>query len=162
MDALGNPDAVVTLTVDRYLSVTQGVMTTAGANPDVTTALRPGGNSRVSRQGNNAFEVSGGNPQGNNPLDLQFEVLPCDRYTAAGLVVKNLHNISEGGVTSWDDVRVGSGANDNTVTVRDKAPLPAGTPSITYAVYVLIRPRHPGADLPVGDYGLIDPFFTNR
>jgi hypothetical protein len=161
MVLLTNPDAIITFTVGRFLSVTQGTMVTSGASPDVTSALVQGGG-RVSRLNNNSFEVAGGNPQGNNPLVLQFEVLPADKYAAVGLIIKNLHNVSEGGVTSWDSVNVGSGVNDNKVTVTDRVPLPAGTASITYEVYMLVRPKQAVDGFPIGDVGLIDPLFTNR
>jgi hypothetical protein len=160
-DPLVNPEAIITLTVKRYLSVTQGVMTTSGANPDVDAVLIQDGNGRVRQQGANAFEVSGSNEHGNAPVDILFRVLPCGDYRAVDLVVKNLQNIPEGG-PSWDTVRVGSGTNDHEVTVTDKARKQPATTSITYGVYVLIKPKAAAADYPVGDVGVIDPFITNR
>lgn len=154
-------DAIITLTVNRFVSVTQGKMVTSGANPDVISALTLSGG-RVSRLSNHSFEVTGGNPQGSNPLVVQIEVLPADAYAAVGLIIKNVQNANEGGVISWDSVNVGSGANDNKITVKDKAPLPAGTTSIVYELYMLIKPKYAVADCPVGDIGLIDPLWTNR
>ncbi len=87
---LTNPEAIITLTVNRYLSVTQGVMTTSGANPDVDADLIQDGNGRVRKQGNNAFEVSGSNEHGNSPVDILFRILPEGSYKALDLVVKNL------------------------------------------------------------------------
>lgn len=165
MDPLANPDAIVTLTVNRYLSVTQGVMVTSGANPDVVADLTLDANRRVTKLSNNAFEVTGSDDQGSRPLDIQFQVLPADAYAAVGLVIKNLHNIDEGNQhlgKPWADVKVGSGTNDNQVTVTDKARKKNTTPSIPYGVYVLIKPKAAAADFPVGDVGVIDPLWTNR
>ena len=36
------------------------------------------------------------------------------------------------------------------------------TPSITYAIYVVIKPRAAGDDFPLGDIGVIDPLWINR
>lgn len=161
VDPLTIPEAIITLTVNRYLSVTQGVMTTSGANPDVVADLIQDGNGRVRKHGANAFEVDGSNEHGNNPVDIRFRILPEGAYRALDLVVKNLQNIAEGG-PSWDTVKVGSGANDNEVTVTDRTCKQPTTTSITYGVYVLIKPKSPAADYPVGDVGVIDPFITNR
>ena len=161
MELAANPDAIITLTVNRYLSVTQGTMVTARANPDVTSALVADAGNRISRKSNNSFEITGGDPHGNNPLVLRIEVLPAESYAAVGLIVKNVNNVSEGGITSWDSMNVGNGAHDNSVTVTDKAPLPQGTQSITYELYMLIRPKANAADYPVGDIGLIDPRISN-
>jgi hypothetical protein len=159
MDPLANPDAIIQLTVNRYLSLTQGKMVTTGAGPDVTTTLVQGGG-RVTRLSNGAFEVNGGDPQGRNPVVIQFEVLPPDTYAAVGLIVKNLHNVPDGG-NSWDQVVYPGGVNDNKVIVRDRVPVPQGAP-ISYELYVLIKPKAAAADFPVDDIGLIDPLFTNR
>lgn len=159
MDLLPNPDAIIRLTVNRYLSATQGRMLTSGANPDVTTTLVQGGG-RVNWLSNGAYEVTGGDPHGNNPLVIQIEIQPAEAFAAVGLVVRNLYNVPDGG-NAWDQVSVGSGANDNKITVRDRVPLPQGNP-ISYELYVLIKPKQAAADFPVGDVGLIDPLFTNR
>ena len=161
MDLMTSSEAIITLTVNRYMSITQGKMVTSGANPDVISALTQNTGNRVTRLNNGSFQVTGGNPQGNNPLVLRIEVLPKDDYAAVGLVIRNVHNISEGGVVSWDSFNVGTGANDNSVVVKDNAPLPAGTSSITYELYMLIKPRAAVADLPLGDIGMIDPLITN-
>jgi hypothetical protein len=153
------PDAIVTLNVVRYRSVTQGKMLTSVADPDVTCTLTQDAGGRVKQTGPDRFEVSGGDPQGKNPLSVQFRVLPELDYAAAGLIIENLHGTADNG--SWDSVTVGSGTNDNTVTVTDRVRLPQSTP-IEYRVYVFVRPKQAIADFPVGDVGLIDPLWSNR
>jgi hypothetical protein len=161
MELAANPDVVITFTVNRYLSVTQATMSTSGANPDVTTALVFDATGRVSRPSNSSFEATGSDPQGNNPFVVQIEVLPADAFAVEDLIIRNVNSVSEGGV-AWDDVRVGSGANDNKVTLKDRGRKPANVPSIAYELYLLVKPKQPGADFPVGDVGLIDPLWTNR
>lgn len=156
-DPLANPEALITLTVRRYVSLTQGEMVTSGAHPDVEADLVQNANGRARKQSNHAFEVDGSNEQGNAPIDIRFRILPDGAYDAVGLVVKNLQNVAEGG-TAWERVRV----NGNEVTVTDRARKKDPTPSITYAVYVLVSPRVPTEDFPVGDVGVIDPLITNR
>lgn len=161
MELTANPDVIITFTVNRYLSVTQGTMLTSGANPDVTTSLVSDLTGRVSRQSNDTFEATGSDPQGNKPFVVQIEVLPADAFSVEGLIIKNIQNINEGGV-AWDDVRVGSGQNDNKVTLKDHGRKPASVTSIAYELYLLIRPKQEIVDFPVGDVGLIDPRWTNR
>ncbi len=154
-----NPDATVTFTVNTYASVTQRIMSTKTEPPDVVTALQDNSGGRVSRVSNGGFTVSGSAAQG-NPLVLQFEVLPADAYAIEGVIIKNLSGISEGG-TPWDTIIIGSGANDNKMTLRDVARKPSTATSIDYEIYLLIKPKQATTNLPVGDYGLIDPVWTN-
>jgi hypothetical protein len=161
LELAANPDVVITFTVSRYLSVTQGTMLTKGANPDVTTDLVLDAAGRVSRPNNGSFEATGSDPQGNNPFVVQIEVLPANAYAVKDLIIRNVHNINEGGV-AWDDVRVGEGLNDNKVTLKDRGRKPVNVASIAYELYLLIKPKQAPADFPVGDVGLIDPLWTNR
>jgi hypothetical protein len=161
MELTANPDVVITFAVNRYLSVTQGTMLAPGANPDVTADLVSDATGRVSRRSNGSFEATGSDPPGNNPFVVQIEVLPAGAFAVEDLIIRNVHNISEGGV-AWDDVRVGSGANDYTVTLKDRGRKPANVASIAYELYLLIKPKQAIADFPVGDVGLIDPLWTNR
>jgi hypothetical protein len=161
---LANPLVIVTLTVNRYVSLTQGTMVTTGAVPDVVANLTQDGGGRAKMLANSAFEVDQSNKDGDKPVDILFRILPGPNgaeYTAIDLIIKNLQNIDEGG-ESWIDVKVGSGSNANEVTVTDKARKKDVTTSITYGVYVIIRPKSAGVDYPVGDFGMIDPLFTNR
>jgi hypothetical protein len=161
---LANPDAVITLTVNRFLSATQGqVMSTAGSNPDVTTALSIDTTGRVSWRSNNEFELSGGDPQGNHPITLHFVVLSKEIYAAVDLVVRKLTPISTGG-TEWDQLTVGNGANDNVIAVRDHGRVPSPTQPITYEFYMFIKRRRMDndEDFPFGDIGVIDPLWINR
>lgn len=155
------PDAIITFTVKRYLSVTQGTMVTSGASPDVTTNLIQDTTGRVSRLSNGSFEVTGGNPQGNNPLVVQLEVLPYNDYAIEGLIIKNLSGVSEGVAKPFDPVIIHTGRDDNKVTLTDLVAVPSGV-SITYGLYLLIKPKQPGADFRSSDFGLIDPLWTNR
>lgn len=161
MELAAPADVVITFTVNRYLSVTQGTMLTSGANPDVTTALIFDASGRVSRPNNGSFEATGSDPQGNNPFVVQIEVLPAGAYAVESLIIRNVYNINEGGV-AWDDVRVGSGALDNKVTLKNRGRKPANVGSIAYELYLLIKPKQAIADFPVGDVGLIDPLWTNH
>jgi hypothetical protein len=154
-----NPDATVTFTVANYMSVTQGQMSTSAGTPDVTTALQDT-SGRVTRNSNGSFTVSGSSPTG-NVLVLQFEVLPYGSYSIVDLIIKNISNINEGGV-AWDSIIIGSGANDNKVTLRDIARKPSTATSIDYEIYLLIRPKADMTWFPIGDYGLIDPLWTNN
>ena len=158
---LAAPDVVITFTVNRYLSVTQGTMLTSGANPDITTDLVSDTTGRVSRPNNGSFEATGSDPQGNNPFVVQIQVLPAAAYAVENLIIRNVHNVSEGGV-AWDDVRVGSGLHDNKVTLTDRGRKPANVASIAYELYLLIKPKQAASDFPVGDVGLIDPLWTNH
>lgn len=160
MDLTANPDVVITFTVTQYQSVTQGTMLTSGASPQVTTALVQDSTARVTRLNNGAFEVSGGGPQG-NPLVVLLEVLPADAYAVAGVIIRNLNSVNEGG-TAWDQVIVGSGSNDNRVTLRDVARKPTSVAAIDYELLLLVKPKQFSADFPIGDFGLIDPLWTNR
>lgn len=161
MELMANLDVVITFTVNRYLSATQGKMVTSGANPDVITNLVSDTTGRVSRPSNDSFEATGSDPRGNKPFVVQIEVLPADAFAVEALIIKNVQNISEGGV-AWDDVRVGSGGNDNKVTLKDHGRKPVNVASIPYELYLLIKPKQAIADFPVGDVGLIDPRWTNR
>lgn len=154
-----NPDAVITFTVNNYVSVTQRTMSTSASTPDVVTALQDNSGGRVNRVSNGSFMVSGGGPSG-NVLVLQFEVLPGDLYAIERLIIKKLSNISEGGV-AWDSIIYGNGANDNTMTLRDIVRIPSGQP-IEYELYLLIRPKQNPEGFPIGDLGLIDPLWTNN
>lgn len=153
------PDAVVTFTVNNYVSVVQRKMLTSGENPDVTTVLVSDASGRVTRVNNGSFSVSGASPTGNH-LVFQLEVLPAGVYEVKGVIIKNLSNTNEGGVP-WDDVNIGQGANDNKVTLRDIGKKPSGVTSIEYELCLLIRPKQDPEWYPVGDYGLIDPLWTN-
>lgn len=158
VDPLAQPDAIIELAVNRYLSVTQGLMGTSGANPDVVATLIQDAKGRIKKQGTGGlFEVTGSNAQGSNKLDVLFRILPPEAYDVVDLVIKNLQNIDEGG-TAWDNVR----KNRNEVTVTDHARKQDPTPSITYAIYVVIKPRAAGDDFPLGDIGVIDPLWINR
>ena len=108
MDLLANPDAIIRFTVNRFLSVTQGTMWTSGPNPDVISDLLQDAAGRVRRLSNSSFEVSGGDAQGNNPLVLQLEVWPADAYAAVSVIIRNVHDVSEGGQIPWDQVVVGN------------------------------------------------------
>jgi hypothetical protein len=154
-----NPDATVTFTVNTYASVTQGIMSTKTDPPDVVTAVQDN-SGRVSKMSNGSFEVSGSAAQG-NPLVLQFEVLPADAYAIVGVIIQNLSGVSEGG-TPWDTIIIGSGASANKMTLRDVARKPTSASSIDYEIYLLIKPKQAATNFPVGDYGLIDPVWTNR
>ena len=156
MELTANPDAVITLTVNNYKSVTQGMMLTTGTSPDVTADLLPGGSSRVTKKSNNLFEVSQGSSVGNH-LDLQIEVRPAGTYDAVGLIIRDPSN-GNAGSDYWDDCRVGNGSSAHVVTVRDKGKVDPGS-SITYELYMLIKTKVP--DGPLSDYGLIDPKITN-
>lgn len=153
-----NPDAVITFTVNNYVSVTQRTMLTSGSTPDVVTSLQDQ-SGRVTRVSNGSFKVSGSSPTG-NALVLQFEVLPGDLYAIERLIIKKLSNISEGGVV-WDMIIYGSGGNDNKMTLRDIARKPSAA-AIDYELYLLIRPKQSPEGFPIGDLGLIDPLWTNN
>jgi hypothetical protein len=154
-----NPDTVITFTVNNYVSVTQGTMSTSASPPDVVTALVSNTSGRVTRVSNGSFTVSGSAP-GGNPIVLKFEVLPEGVYSLEGVIIKNVNNINEGGVP-WDQVIIGSGANDNKVTLRDFARKPSTDP-VDYRIYLLICPKQNPQGFPVGDFGLIDPLWSNQ
>jgi hypothetical protein len=155
-----NPDAVITFTVDNYVSVMQRKMLTAGMSPDVTATLVSDSSGRVTRVSNGSFTVSGSAPGGNH-LVFRLEVLPAGDYEIKGVIIKNLSNTNEGGV-AWDQVIIGSGANDNKVTLRDIGKKPSGVTSIEYQLCLLIKPKQDPEWYPVGDFGLIDPLWTNN
>jgi len=158
VDTLAQPDATIELDVKHFLSVTQGLMATSGADPDVVATLVDDAKGRVRKLGKGGaiFEVDGSNASGNK-LDIRFRVLPIDDYDAVDLIVKNMQNIDEGG-TAWDNVRF----SRNEVIVTDHARKKDPTPSITYAIYVVIKPRATRNDFALGDIGVIDPLWTNR
>ena len=159
---LANPDAVITFTVNRFRSATQGqVMLTSLQNADVTTNLTVNATGRVTRKNNNEFELSGGDPHGNNPIVLHLVVLPKDEYAAVDLVIRKVTQIAEGG-TAWDDRKVGNGNNDNIISVIDHGRVPDPAQPITYEFFMLVRRRNTGIDYPFGDIGVIDPLWTNR
>jgi hypothetical protein len=61
---VASPDPVITLSVNRFMSMTQEMMMVAsGPNPDATSAWVPDLGNRISRKSNNSFDVRGGNPQ---------------------------------------------------------------------------------------------------
>ena len=155
-----NPDAVVTFTVNNYVSATQRKMLTTGPSPDVVTALVSDASGRVTRNSDGSFSVSGSAP-GGNPLVLQFEVLPEGLYAVAGLIIENRSNTNEGGV-AWDSIIIGNGTNDNKVTLRDIARKPSTATNIEYEIYLMIRPKQDPPWFPIGDFGLIDPLWTNN
>ena len=111
-------------------------------------------------QGRRSFSVSGSTNSG-NPLVLQFEVLPAGAYEIKDLIIKNLNNINAGG-TEWDTIIFGQGQHDYKVTLRDLACKPSSVASIDYEIYLLIKPKQDPESFPVGDYGLIDPLWTNN
>lgn len=160
MTLTSNPDAVITFTVNNFVSVTQRTMSTSTSTPDVVTAFQDNSGGRVTRVGNGSFRVSGSSPTG-NALVLQFEVLPGDLYAIERLIIKKLSNISEGGV-AWDSIIYGSGANANKMTLRDIARKPSSAPAVDYELYLLIRPKQDPDGFPIGDLGLIDPLWTNN
>ncbi len=155
-----NPDATIRFTVSNYVSATQGTMSTKPANPDVDTELVAGSSPRVTKNNNGSFSVSGSTNSG-NPLVLQFEVLPAGAYEIKDLIIKNLNNINAGG-TEWDTIIFGQGQHDYKVTLRDLARKPSSVASIDYEIYLLIKPKQDPESFPVGDYGLIDPLWTNN
>jgi hypothetical protein len=160
-ELLASPDAVITFTINRFLSATQGqVMLTSLSNPDVTTDLTVNTTGRVTRKSNNEFELSGGNPHG-NPLTLHLVVLPKADYAAVDLVIRKVTPVAEGG-TAWDQLTIGNGANDNVISVRDHGRVPDPAQPITYEFYMFIRRRDAGSDYPFGDIGVIDPLWTNH
>lgn len=153
-----NPNlAVITLTVNRFVSVLQGtMMLTADPPKDVDSDLlvKP---SRVSRLDNSTFEfVAAGGPA----VQLAFAVLPAEDYAVVGLFVRRTSADPDGGGV-WDNVIVGNGFNDNVVYVRNKG-RPSHLPPATYEVYMLVRRRDAGEDYPAGDIGVIDPVWINR
>jgi hypothetical protein len=156
MELATNPDVIIRFTVNRYQSVTQGTMLTSGADPDVLTLLVTDGGGRVTRPSNGSFVATGSDP-GGNKFVVQIEVLPENAYAVEDLIIRNLHNVNEGGV-AWDDVKI----NNNKVTLTDHARKPANVVSIEYNLYLLIKPKQDIAGFPVGDVGLIDPLWSNR
>ncbi len=150
-------DTIITLRVDNFVSVTQGVMVTSGASPDVVSALTLP-HARVTRISNHAFEVKGGTSDG-NPLSVRIEILPREQFDAVGLFIRKLSNVPVVGI-DWDDYRVGNSNYSNAVTVRDRCVVSGGVP-VTYEVYLVIKRKAAGAGFPLGDLGLIDPKISN-
>ncbi len=156
IDDLAVAAATITLTVDNFVSVTQGMMVTSGANPDVRTAVSA--HARVVRTSNDSFAVSGGSP-GGNVLVLRIEVLPSLLYDAVGLFIRKLSDVDVG-PDDWDDYRVGTFLNSNAVTLRDWCKVPSGSTAVDYEIYMLIKRKAASAGFPLG-IGLIDPKITN-
>ncbi|MBT9490907.1 MAG: hypothetical protein IV107_00850 [Paucibacter sp.] len=154
--------AGITLTVNSFVSITQGWMQTGGVNPAVTVQLDAGSSPRITLNNDSSLNVTGGDPTGSKGLALTITVVPAltkpvtPNFSVVGLIVKQ----TTGGASianAWGSYSVGPGGN--VLQVNDNAVVPGASGSVSYEFYVLIQtPSAPGS---LGDFGLIDPRITN-
>ncbi|MCV2370503.1 hypothetical protein [Roseateles oligotrophus] len=156
--------AGITLTVNTFISVTEGAMQTGGTNPNVGVQVDAGSSSRVTLNNDGSLRVTGGDPTGSKTLTLNVTVLSANTdpasayYPVVGLIVKQT-TVGAEVSNAWGSYTVGTGAAFNTLQVLDKDTVPVGAGSVSYEFFVLIQT--PTAAGSIGDYGLIDPRITN-